>query len=88
MPVLEDSKNKRSIRWQFVLTASSVCFNSTCLLTESRLRVRYIICIDVERMDLDIKISDTYRPTTSKSSRDGQEDSATQSAALSILSML
>lgn len=88
MPVLEDSKNKRSIRWQFLLTASSVCFSSTCLLRESKLRVRYIICIDVKEMGLDIKDSNTYRPTTSKSSRDGQDDNAEQSAELSILSML
>lgn len=31
-PVFEDSKNKRSTKGQFVLTDTSVCLNSTCLL--------------------------------------------------------
>lgn len=30
-PVFEDSKNKRSIKWQFVLTDTNVCLNSTWL---------------------------------------------------------
>ena len=37
IPVFEDSKNKRSIKWQFVLTDISVCLNSTCLFRRNRM---------------------------------------------------
>jgi hypothetical protein len=40
-PVFEDSKNKRSIKGQFMLTDTNVCLSSTCLLHPKKISCHY-----------------------------------------------